>query len=332
MTDPTPARPDSSSGPSLAEPRWWWLGLLALAAVEVVGHFVIQSRVPPMDDWRDAAALVRIEHGETDAVSVAPSWADPLMRQVAGDVVSLRQAGRSDLAPWDRLWVLSIRGHRSPEAPDVEPDLERRFGRVTVRRYPLGPSPALYDFVEHVREARVTRATPKGEEPCPWQRRSPRGGGLGEGAMWPSDRFVCDPRRAWLWVGRTVVEDLEYQPRTCIRQHPQGRRPIRTTFRDVPLGERIVLYAGLYNRHERDRDGRRPVYVRVLVDGIEVGRMEHRDGDGWKRMEALSTADSSLSGRERGDVTIEVTAPKPHHRSLCWSATTRGESPREGSR
>ena len=324
MTESKPARADSSSRPTLAAPRWWWLGLLGLAVVELVGHAVIQARVPPMQDWRDAAGFVRSQIQDQDAVTVAPSWADPLLRWVAGDLVSMRQAGRSDLAPWERLWVLSIRGHRSPEAPDDEPDVERRFGRVTVRRYSLGPSPVLYDFVAHVRDARVSRATAHGREPCRWQRRAPRGGGLGKGAMWPRERFVCDPRRAWLWVGRTVVEDLSYQPRTCIRQHPQGRRPIRTTFEDVPLGERLVLYAGLYNRDERDRDQRGPVNVRVLVDGVEIGRMEHRDGDGWKRMEALTTNDPALSGKSRGDVTVEVTAPKPHRRTLCWSATTRG--------
>lgn len=325
MTEPQPAPADSSSRPTLAQPRWWWLGLLALAVVEMVGHTVIRARVPPMQDWREAAELVRSEHREGDAVTVAPSWADPLLRWVVGDVISMRQAGRSDLAPWERLWVLSIRGHRSPEAPDVEPDLERRFGRVTVRRYSLGESPVLYDFVENVRDARVTRDTGQGEHLCTWERRSPRGGGLGSGSMWPRERFVCDRRRGWLWVGRTVIEDLSYQPRTCIRQHPQGRRPIRALFRDVPLGERIVLYAGLYNRHERDRDGRQPVHVRILVDGAEVGRMEHRDGDGWKRMEALTTPEPGAPERSRGDVAIEVTAPKPHHRTLCWSATTRDD-------
>ena len=75
------------------------------------------SRVPPEDDWIAAAALVRAQLESNDAITVAPAWADPLLRLHLGDRMNAKLSGRSDLAAFERLWVLSIRGRRSPEAP-----------------------------------------------------------------------------------------------------------------------------------------------------------------------------------------------------------------------
>jgi hypothetical protein len=119
-----------------------------------------------------------------------------------------------------------------------------------------------------------------------------------------------------------MLEDLELRPRHCIWQHPSGNEPIRATFPSVPLGERLVLYGDLYYEHERTLE-HGPIHVAVFVDGEEIGRMVHRDGDGWKRMIA-STRFDRRGNRERGDVTIEVTAPDPNLRTFCWAATTRG--------
>src|SRR5690606_40169363 len=109
------------------------------------------------------------------------------------------QAGRSDLAGFERLWALSIRGRRPAEAPDRVADDDRLFGAVRVRRWDLGPSSVRYDFVDHVRQADVTLGEGPDATPCRWMRAGPRGGGLGAGAFWPSERFVCDVGRGFLW-------------------------------------------------------------------------------------------------------------------------------------
>jgi hypothetical protein len=300
----------------------WWLVFLGLAAAELIGHWVVRARVVPDEDWARAAAVVRAEHRPGDLIVAAPEWADPLVRRELGDRISLEDAGRSDLAQHERLWVLSIRGHRPEVAPDAPPTLNRQVGRVRVLRWDLEPSPVLYDFTEHVEEARVTIRAGGEDRPCPWRRTGrPRGGGLGAGPITPGERHVCDPRRGWLWVGTTILDDLDLRPRYCIWQHPAGPEPIRATFPDVPLGERLVLYGDLYYEHERHRE-HGPVHVAVRVNGEVVGRMVHRDGDGWKRMVAAT------GGRgARGEVTVEVTAPNPHLRTFCWAATTRGEAP-----
>jgi hypothetical protein len=93
---------------------------------------------------------------------------------------------------------------------------------------------------------------------------------------------------------------------------------VRVTFAAAPLAARLVLYGGLYYEHERMREGG-PVLLRVLVDGREAGRMLHRDGDGWKRLE-LETAPGS------GELTIEVSASREERRGFCWAASARHAS------
>ncbi len=309
----------------------FWLALLVLAVVELVGHFVVRARVPADEDWEAAAAFVRADDRPEDLIAVAPRWADPLLRAHLGDRISFREAGRSDTAGFERLWVLSIRGHDAAEQPPEPPALDRPFGRVRVRRWDLGPSPVLYDFTEHVREAEVVLVQNGADVPCRWQARGrASGGGLGAGAMTPAERHQCDLRRPWLWVGETVTEDLDLRPRHCIWQHPAGLEPVRATFRDVPLGERLIFYGGVYYEHERMRE-HGEVYVTVRVNGVEAGRMIHRDGDGWKRMEVdpRSALGPGAPPDARGDVTVDVMAPEPHLRTFCWSGTTRRGPRRE---
>lgn len=295
------------------------VGLLvfAIAVIEIIGHFVVRSRVVPEADWRAAATFVRAERREGDRVVVAPAWADPVLRVHFRDLISLRDAAAPDLDRYTRLWVVSIRGHRSPLEPRREPHLDRSFGAVRVRRFGLGPSRTLYDFVDHLAEAEVALEREGRSEPCRYQRRAPVGpGGLAAGPMWPAERFQCDASRPWLWVGETVLTDLELEPRRCIWQHPAGKEPIRTTFRDVPLGDRLVVHGGIHYYQERDL-GRAPVRLVIRVDGEPIGEMIHRDGDGWKRIEARTPA------RAHGEVTFEVTANDPHLRTFCWSATVQ---------
>jgi hypothetical protein len=285
---------------------------------------VVVARVPPDDDWERAAAFVRDHWEESDGAFAAPTWADPLLRLHLGDVLGFAQAGPSDLAGFDRVWVLSIRGHDRRGVPERAPDVDERFGRVWVRRWDLGPSNVLHDFVETVGSAEVTLVRPEGETPCPFRRGAPRGGGLGQGPVWPADRFQCDSGRPWLFVGATVTEDLDLEPRHCIWTHPAGLEPIRVRFRDVPLGDRLVFHGGLYYEHERNLD-RPPLYAAIRVDGEIVGRMIHRDGDGWKEMEVETRplADVRAHPDRRGEVVVEVTAPAPHLRTFCWAASTR---------
>lgn len=295
------------------------LALLVLAIVELAAHAVMRSRVPARSDWKEAGAFVRARHRERDLVLAAPSWADPLVRLAVGDTMSFAEAGYDDLARFDRLWVLSIRGRLPELAPDERPAIDRRFGAVRVVRWDLGPSPVRFDFVDHLATAEVALGAGGSARPCVLATTAPMGGGLGAGAYAPATRFVCDPRAPALWVGETITEDLELRPRRCVHQPPVGERPLRAVFRGVPAGERLVLYAGLYYEDERHLEGG-PFTVVVRRDGAEIARVVHHDGEGFRRVE-IELEDTRGAP---STYAIETTTRSPKRRSVCWSATIRG--------
>lgn len=319
----------------LPAPRWaspWWLVFLGLAVAEVAALTVRVSRVPPAEDWTAAAALVRAQFDSHDAISVAPSWADPLLRLYLGDRISAKVAGRADLSAFDRLWVLSIRGMRSAETPARAPDFSQIFGQVKVERFDFGPSPVVLDFVDALPNARV-EYTERGEtRACTWQERvpGPFRGGLGAGPMPPRQRFVCNPKVPSSWVGTTMLEDLSLSPRRCIWQHPQGEEPVSVIYPDVHLGTRLVLYAGLDYHRERHERGA-PVTMRVLINGEEAAHFTHHDGEGFRRYEIDTRPDRKKARAARGEVRFEVTTPNARDRWFCWAGSVRdagrGETP-----
>ncbi|MDH3623895.1 MAG: hypothetical protein OEQ49_08465 [Myxococcales bacterium] len=294
---------------------WVWVLVACVAVFELVADTVIRARVPTDASWEDATAFVRERFEPTDRVVAAPRWIDPLVRSYLGDLFSLSSASVGDLAGVRRVWEVGIRGATSRREP---PALEESFGGVRVRMWPVTTDEVLFDFVEGIGRAKVDLLTERGAQPCPWIHAKVEGGGLGHGPLPPPDRFVCDPGRPWLWVGPTVVADLDLQPRRCVWQHPAGREPVRATFRDVPLGDKLVVQGGLDYNNERTA-GNIAVRLRVFIDGRLAGEMRHQDRDGWSRLE-IDTA--RLNGSVR-QVRIETIAAKSHGRTFCWSASTR---------
>jgi hypothetical protein len=301
-----------------------WIALLAFALCEVAAHAATRARVPDRQDWVAAARFVRAQLAPGDLITSAPGWTDPLLREVLGDRIDLAMAGRSDDAAYQRVWSLSIRGARARELQGRVPDVQRSFGRVRVERAALGASPVLFDFASALRTAEVAHGPSDNARVCRLGELAPgRGGGLGLGALAPRERFECG-RGAW--VAAVVLEDLALQPRHCVRQPPIQRGPLRVRFRDVPLGQRLVFYGGLYYEDERMRRGPDVhAHVRLHANGGErqLLHMTHVDGDGWKRLEVAT-------GGGRADVTVEVSSSSTHKRTFCWSASTRSGAPGSG--
>lgn len=298
------------------------LVVVALALTEAIAHFVEVSRVPSHREWTSAIEHVRAEWQPGDTLTVAPLWADPLLRWSAGDLIDARAAGASDLDAYDRLWALSIRGHRPETAPPEAPEYVEMFGRVRLERWTLPPARVTYDFTEHADEARVVRVRDGTESECRVVASlGESGAGLSAGPQAPAGRHVCGSgSEPWLWVGPTTTEDLQLRARRCVYQHPAGEEPIVSTYADVPLGDSVVVYAGLWWEHERSLDGG-TVTMTIRIDGEEVGRGVHRDGDGWSRMEA---AVPEARRGSRGSVSFAVTTERAYHRTYCWAGTMRG--------
>lgn len=287
-----------------------WIALVALPVTEVALHVRARAAVPAESDWQRAAAFVRGQLAAKDLVVSAPGWTDPLLRAALGDRVTPAMAGRSDLAGFERMWSLSIRGARPADAGAREPSLTKAFGGVTVERYELGRASVRLDLVDRIATAEASL----GGRPCPHKRLPlPRGGGLGYGVLPPHERFQCDAANTWL--AEVVLEDLGITPRRCVFQPPGVGAPTRVVLRDVELSGELVLYGGLYYEHERMRKGA-PVVATVLANGAPIGTLTHHDGDGWKKL-ALKTTPG------RADLTIEVRSASRKQRGFCWAASVR---------
>ncbi len=304
-------------GPKSSLTAWVWVLVACVAIFELVAHPVIRAGVPSGDSWEDATGFVRERFEPNDRIIAAPRWVDPIVRSYLGDLSSPALASATDFAGVDRVWEVGVRGATHRSEP---PLLEEFFGGVHVRMWQVRSDEVLFDFVEEIERAQVDLFTGQGIQPCPFVHAKVEGGGLGHGPLPPPDRFVCDSARPWLWVGATVMADLDLEPRRCVWQHPAGREPVRATFHEVPLGDKLVVHGGLDYNNERTA-GNIAVRLRVFIDDRLAGEMRHQDRDGWSRLE-IDTA--RLEGTAH-QVRIETTAAKSHARTFCWSAAARRE-------
>lgn len=307
----------AEAGRKLSLSGWVWVSVAGLAAFELIAHPLIITHTPSDESWREAASFVRASLTPTDRIVSAPSWTDPFVRRELGDVMSLRAAAPPDDAGFDRIWELGIRG--ATTRTDT-PTLERMIGPIRVRMWEVEAPAIVFDFVEHIAGAEVELVKSDVSVACPWTRGRPDPGGLERGPMKPVQRFECDSRRPWAWVGATILADLDLRPRRCIWQHPSGDGPVRTTFRDVPLADTLVVRAGVDYQVERRRK-HAPVILRVFIDDVLAGELVHRDGDGWTGFEIDTTQTRGASAAVR----FETTASDPTARLFCYAASTQAE-------
>lgn len=288
--------------------RWAWL-ILPLAAIgELVAHSVILARLPDEADLEAAAELVRGDYRQGDLVVVAPEWLAQARSALGPEVMPLRDQARPNADTYERLWEVSVRGERAPEAEGLRPELERRFGRVALWRYELTPrARTVFDFVENLGEARVFEVQGDRRRPC--QRRG--------------RRWRCAPRGRDQWVGTETISDLDHRPRRCIWAHPLPRgKTLRVEFTGLPRDQLLEGHTAtdyVVGRHcEPD-----PVDLAIEIDGRVVERIEHRDcvADNWNPF-----AIEVPPGPATATVAFLITAPDPARRHFCFQAQIR--SPR----
>ncbi len=297
----------------------------AVAVVELVAQGVIQARVPREEAWGQARAYIATARQEGDLVTSAPLWTDPLARMHFAQWITLRDAARPDATRYPRALVATLYGAEHPDLRGWTETGRRSFGGVVVRtlRNPAYER-VLYDFVDHLRpgEAQVFRGAGGQESPCAFQdglRVS--GGGLGQGALAPPARFVCSPE-GWNYVGATVIEDMDHRGRRCLWSHPVQGGVMVTEFLAVPVGHWIYGHHALAYEAERGDDFGNTgtdVELRVLIDGEEIGRSVHRDGDGWKRYRFA--AGRFADGTHR--VRFEVRSDQGGMRHYCFEGDSR---------
>ncbi|MBI2898148.1 MAG: hypothetical protein HYY06_31640 [Deltaproteobacteria bacterium] len=288
---------------------WWWLALPAVAVTEIALQRRIESNVPRTADWAAAASIVRQGHRDSDLVVVAPEWASQVARVHLGERLQpLEAVARADTSRFGRLWVVSIRGARSPEETRARLEKTWQRGLVTVRLLRLGePAQVAFDFVLNLHRASVRVESRSRERPCPW---APAPRGIGGG------RFRCGP--GWNHVGVEILDDLDRRPHLAIWAHPVRDGRLVVEFADVPMGEILSGHMGLrYEAAKRLENG--PVRLTVEIDGGAARSFTERDADSWR---AFTVPTGELAGR-RARVRFSVAAREPGMRHFYFAADTR---------
>lgn len=325
---PLPARaPEAASAEPLRRRAIRRAGEALLLAIPLIGllelaaHAYFARRPPTFDDWALVRAPALALREPDDIIVVAPRWIDPLVRRALGDAaMPIRDLARPDVTRYASALEISIFGESASELDGWREVARERHGKLLLRRL-VNPSPSrvVFDFADHIGPERVDV---RGTDPpitCPWNPRAQViAGGLGGNPTFPPARFEC-PVGAFFNVGVTIIADQDYQPRRCIWSHPLQRGELVTRFRGVPLGDVIRGHGGMYWPIEREKTGA-PVTLIVRVDGDEVGRFKHADGDGWSLFEMPLGVHARSPSSE---VEFAVSSTNYNHRHFCFEADTR---------
>ena len=275
------------------------LGLALLAALETAQALIAPHRAPRPADWEALSAEVRSGFRPGDLIVAAPAWADPVLRQYLGDLITIPMATRMDDARYGRVWEVSEHGARAPEARGTTTRAQR-FGALGLRLVERQPAQLTYDFLEHWADARVSRWDPAARhlDVCPWQ----------------GDRFVC---AAGGTVHRELVE-VDTRLRTAVLAPPVSRAVLVVEWAAVPLGRELVLRAGLHDVWAR-KLGHGTVQVDVWMDGQWVTGARIGNRSGWTPVRI----DTRARDGGRADVRLQITSSEPQLRHLAFAAEAR---------
>lgn len=301
--------------------RYWFVAVLAVALVELVAHAHQVSAVVPREDFEAARALVAPEVGPDDLVTFAPTWVEPVGRQVFGDALAgIDRSGRADESRFARAFEIAIRGAHRPELAGWKVASTRRAGGVTITLYENpAPRPVIDDLTTHIHAAgaSVYQATFADETACAWFQGSTQGGStvVPQGALVPAARFQCNAT----YVAVGVLHALDHSGRRCIWAPPfGGESALRIKIAAVRFGASLVGHHGMQWVDERAGRGA-PVTAVYRSGDTLLGQVVHADGQGWRGFE-LPTPE--LAGKT-APLTIDVTAPSGDKRHYCFEATTR---------
>jgi hypothetical protein len=114
--------------------------------------------------------------------------------------------------------------------------------------------------------------------------------------------------------GRRVLAEVGFAPHDCIEVVPAPNQPVRIVLPSVPLGTKLVGYAGLADVFTR-RDIRAPGKLAVEIGGATAATVEPGVDDGWVRFEIETRPGPA-------DVVFVVSAGAPN-RHVCFAAEAR---------
>lgn len=285
------------------------LSLPVIAVAYLVLDLVLAARPPSMEDWREAAALVRAAFQDGDVVVFTPAWAHEGAPEFAGLTVELgEETDWYEMSKRKRVWAVGFPGAR-PEGMAEGSFVElQRFDLdgATVALYEPAPGRPrlLYDFRARLEDARVTRVHKDRREEC---------------NNWSDGAWHCGATHPWQNVGLRRM-DAGGTMRDVIWAHPLDKGvPLEVRWAAVPLGSTLVVQWGYTQEAIDSEHPGAPVRFTVRLNGQLVVDhvLEERDA-AWH--EAVVNT-SALRGTQ-GDVVVGVVTPDYRDRQVVFRADT----------
>jgi len=276
-------------------------GIALLALVETAVALIAPWRAPTDADWTAAAREVRAGFWPGDLIVAAPAWADPILRVHLGDLIPIEVAGRLDDDRFGRVWEVSQRGAQAPATAGGTATLDKRFGRLIVRRVERPAERIGYDFVARWADAQVSRIEPSRTVSC----------------RTVADRIQC-PDLTFNYVHRQIVE-VDNALREALLAQPVGQAVVAIEYPAVRLGRALVVATGLHDTWMR-KAARGTVEMRVIVGGQPQTLPTTSDDSGWTR----TRIDTSARAGQIVPVRFEITSPAPTARHFAFAAEARG--------
>lgn len=278
-----------------------------LAVVETVSALLGPLRAPADADWQATSTRVRKDWKPGDFLVAAPAWSDPVMRLHFGDLMTLEQIARLDLARFGRIWEISQRDGRDDDVRRGRTmGTEFRSGALTVRRWDRPPATLVTDFVAVWASARVSRVRAAGPavpcQPSPDRVSCP---GAGFESMQPK----------YLEMDYHMRRSLHFQP-TLIPGAPAAH--VAVEYPGARLGRELVVGAGLANAWWREvSDG--TVLLKVSIDGVPLGQIESQNRSGWM----VKHFDTGAFVGHPGLLRFDLLSAKPYGRQFGFAAEAR---------
>jgi hypothetical protein len=300
--------------------KWIWLVVPAVAVIELALHAKQVNGVASDGDWKAAKAEVEKRAKPEDLVAFAPQWVDPIGREHFGNqIANLEREAYPDVTRFPRAIEVSIRGEHLADLAGWRETDRTNVGAIRITTFE-NPAPVTLkdDLLRHVGkpDMKVSLVDPNGEHECAFGRFGVQTGNLGFGPAVPSLRYQCG---GGAFAGISVMPDLDYRPRRCIYAPAQGQNTaVKLRFDAIVFGKVLHGHHGLYVEAERDQKGA-PVAIQFRSGEKTLGKLVHRDGEGWKNFE-LDT--SELDGTT-AELVAEITSSSRDRRQYCFEADTR---------
>jgi hypothetical protein len=291
-----------------------WLLPAALLVAAGFLSFIAQIFFLPGDvkpaDWKSAAEYVAEHIGPNDVINVQPNWSEapyPYLTEVGDQILRQKSPLLGDIHDRENLWLL-VETERLDEALAKMPFPAKEtesFDTITVARIEIpDDDPVVYDLLDNLAHAKVTRVNPQGEI-------------LRRCTNWNARKraWYCGRPDAWLYVGEqflTIGDD----PHRCIWANPpEAPERWRITYPDVPLAETFRVRSGISFIGARSRRGT-DVHIRVSVgEKWSQTRTIPARETSW---DAIDFDTSSLAG-QRADVSVEIWSESLFDRFVCFN-------------